>query len=386
MKRLVMSIVHFLFVLSVHAQIPQAFSFQGVAFDAAGKPLGDKSISVKAEILAGSPNGKVEYSEVHTAQTNTNGLYSLSIGLGVPSSGTFDKVNWLSGQKYLSISIDVNGGSNFVAMGVSQLLSVPYALVSGSSVASKPRIFVAPNPHDLYSIIYPINGPGYESAPGNLFRWIDGEPEDIFIEYKNLPENVHIYTDAVIGRQKRFHNYTKVDTIDFGIYERISGFIISDLNKPIDFGIHDIKAIYRTRDVVLDSITFKIKLNQYIYDDCLHPLVGEKTLVKVACEKDGAPVTDDFLNGLIGTKMMIKESSPRYLSIESVLNEQSSCQIRTPGFCKIDLFCVVNHNSENRTSYFSGLNLLPDNTLRFDLQASFNPPNANQYNCVVDYK
>ncbi len=115
-----MSIVHFLFVLSVHAQVPQAFSFQGVAFDAAGKPLGDKSISVKAEILAGSPDGKVEYSEVHTAQTNANGLYSLSIGLGVPSSGTFDKVDWSSGQKYLSISLDPNEGSSFVAMGVNR--------------------------------------------------------------------------------------------------------------------------------------------------------------------------------------------------------------------------------------------------------------------------
>ncbi len=44
---------------------------------------------------------------------------------------------------------------------------------------------------------------------------LDGEPEDIFVEYKNLPENVHIYTSAVIGREKRYHNYSKVDTTDF---------------------------------------------------------------------------------------------------------------------------------------------------------------------------
>lgn len=384
MKRLVMSIVYFLFVLSINAQVPQAFSFQGVAFDAAGKPLGDKSISVKAEILADTPNGKVAYSEVHTAQTNVNGLYSLSIGLGIPSSGTFDKVDWSSGQKYLSISIDPNGGSNFVSMGVSQLLSVPYALVSGSSVASQPRIFVAPNQFDEYSIIYPLDKDDDPISWLNfLYRWIDGEPEDVFVEYKNLPENVHIYTGDVMNRSKRFRNYSKVDTIDFGIYQRTSGFRISDINLPIDYGIHDIKAIFRTKEVVLDSISFKIKLNQYLYDDCLHPLIGEITLVKVACEKDGAPVTDDFLNGLIGTKMIVRSTSINFLSFDGMLTS-NPCNIGITELCKVDFKCYVSHIAENRTSCFNSLTLLPDNTLRFSLQAIL--PNANQYNCVIDYK
>jgi hypothetical protein len=43
-------------------------------------------------------------------------------------SGTFANINWGNGTKWLKTEIDIAGGNNYVVMGSSQFMSVPYAL------------------------------------------------------------------------------------------------------------------------------------------------------------------------------------------------------------------------------------------------------------------
>jgi hypothetical protein len=112
---------------SLWAQAPQAFNYQGVARDLSGTAMATKNISVKASILDGSLTGTVVYAETHAIATNQFGLFTLSIGTGTVASGIFANTNWASGNKFLKIEIDPNGGSSYTLAGTTQLLSVPYA-------------------------------------------------------------------------------------------------------------------------------------------------------------------------------------------------------------------------------------------------------------------
>jgi uncharacterized protein (TIGR02145 family) len=81
------------------------------------------------------------YSETHFAPTDDLGQVNLTIGLGTPTIGTFSAINWANGTYYLGI--ELNTGSGYVAMGTTQLLSVPYALyanTAGNSQASTPNL------------------------------------------------------------------------------------------------------------------------------------------------------------------------------------------------------------------------------------------------------
>jgi len=65
-----------------------------------------------------------------SASTNDFGLANLSIGEGIPVSGSFSSIDWGTDTKFLEVELDPLGGSSYIAMGTTQLLSVPYALYS----------------------------------------------------------------------------------------------------------------------------------------------------------------------------------------------------------------------------------------------------------------
>jgi len=118
------------------AQAPQEFKYQAVARDAAGSPLASANIAVKASIL---DNGTSVYSERQTATTNTFGLFNLSIGTGTVLSGTFNTINWSTGNKSIKLEVDFSGGTNYVTMGTAPLESVPYALYSQNPGPTGPQ-------------------------------------------------------------------------------------------------------------------------------------------------------------------------------------------------------------------------------------------------------
>lgn len=124
------------------AQAPQAFQYQAQARDNAGKVLANKVIKLRANIVSNSPSGALEYSEIHTDTTDEQGVFALALGTGTPQTGTFAAIDWATGNKWLKIEMDAEGGNNFVMVGASQLLSVPYALYAekAGSAAVDPGI------------------------------------------------------------------------------------------------------------------------------------------------------------------------------------------------------------------------------------------------------
>jgi hypothetical protein len=134
MKKTLLQIALFLLVgIAAKAQAPQALNYQGVARNISGAPLVSTAIGLRLSIHDGSPTGTVVYKESQTPTTNTFGLYTVSVGNGTVLTGTFNTINWGSGDKYLEVEIDPAGGTSYTSAGTNQLLSVPYAMYANTA-------------------------------------------------------------------------------------------------------------------------------------------------------------------------------------------------------------------------------------------------------------
>ncbi len=93
----------------------------------------NQTVGVRISIIDGSANGEVHYQETFTQTTNQFGLVNLEIGNGTPVFGTLAGIDWGTNSKFIETEIDPAGGTAYVSMGTSELLSIPYALYSGQS-------------------------------------------------------------------------------------------------------------------------------------------------------------------------------------------------------------------------------------------------------------
>jgi hypothetical protein len=130
MKKL-FTIIAFVTSLTLFAQAPQGFNYQATVRNSSGNLLTNQIVLVRFNILQNSTTGTTVYSETQTANTDDLGHISLVVGQGTATTGTFSAINWGSGTYFLRI--ELNTGTGYVAMGTTQLFSVPYALYAQSS-------------------------------------------------------------------------------------------------------------------------------------------------------------------------------------------------------------------------------------------------------------
>lgn len=117
--------------LITFAQAPQGFNYQATVRNSAGALIVNQNVNFKFNIMLNSATSLPVFSETHMAPTDDLGQVNLVIGTGTATTGTFSTINWGTGNYYLGI--ELNTGSGYVAMGTTQLLSVPYALYANSS-------------------------------------------------------------------------------------------------------------------------------------------------------------------------------------------------------------------------------------------------------------
>ncbi len=376
-----------LFILSCNlafCQVPEAFSFQGVAFDADGKAIANKEISIKAEVLKGSALGNVEYRERHITKTNINGLYSLNIGQGVANIGSLGNVKWADGQKFLSIAIDPSGGTNYTSMGVTQLLSVPYAFLAGSTIDNKPTIFVTKNPR-FDPIVRNVdeinNGISIYYLLGILYQWISGKPEDVYVEYKNLPVELGVFNLGGDATNRDGIVLNNTDTIDYGIYPRNTHIKIKDKNKPLAIGKYNVKLVFRTKSQILDSVSVVYDI---IDKNCRDQLLGSKILTDISCTNDttNIPVTDITLDSLKGSMNLIAGGKQNELNTFSFLGNykmdfyliECSSAVPFPDF--------ITYNQ--RRIELRSISISTDKSMLFDVLV-WNPDGRNN-KCKITYK
>ena len=116
-----------------YAQSPGYFKYQAIIRDTSGVSLKNQPVVMKVEILKNNENGVVVYAETHSDTTNNHGLVVFEVGSGLLVFGEFSLISWGNNNYFLRTSLDISGGGTFEVMGVSQLLSVPYALYSMES-------------------------------------------------------------------------------------------------------------------------------------------------------------------------------------------------------------------------------------------------------------
>lgn len=115
---------------SIAAQSPQLINYQAVARSSEGQALANTELLVKIAIRANTFDGTLMWEEEHLADTDAFGLFTLQIGAGNSTgngnSPTFELLNWGATSYFLEVEADPGSGYEF--LGVSQLVSVPYAL------------------------------------------------------------------------------------------------------------------------------------------------------------------------------------------------------------------------------------------------------------------
>ena len=118
-------------IIAINAQAPQGFNYQATVRNSSGALIVNQNVYFKFNVMLNSSTSVPVFTETHYVPTDDLGAVNLVIGQGTPTVGTFSAINWGTGNYYLGI--ELNAGSGYVAMGTTQLLSVPYALYANSA-------------------------------------------------------------------------------------------------------------------------------------------------------------------------------------------------------------------------------------------------------------
>jgi hypothetical protein len=133
MKKTVVFFTSLLLSCNLFAQAPQKMSYQSVIRNTSNALVTNTNVGIQISVLQGSTTGIASYIERHTTLTNQNGLATLEIGNGTVIAGDFATIDWSNGPYFIKTETDPNGGTTYSISGVSQLMSVPYALYAASS-------------------------------------------------------------------------------------------------------------------------------------------------------------------------------------------------------------------------------------------------------------
>ena len=203
-------------IISLNAQVPDAFSYQAVVRSNDKELLKNQTVTVKATILR---NDEVIFTQTQTATTNENGLLTLNLG-----NEEFQEINWLDGPLFIKTEIDPTCGNNFTIETETQLLTVPYAMAAKTAET-------ALNVPELDYLIERVNY--LETQVEELMEYVYGnEPEypiEIpFVEY-SLSETMCLWTNI-------FEPFTQ-KTFIINSYEELENYIsCADGDYPeIDF-------------------------------------------------------------------------------------------------------------------------------------------------------
>ena len=149
----------------LQAQAPQGFNYQATVRNSSGDLIINTNVYFKFNVIQGSQTAVPIFTETHYVPTDDLGQVTLVIGQGTATTGVFSSIDWSLGSYYLGI--ELNTGSGYVAMGSTQLLSVPYALYAENSGNAPPT---TPN---LQSVLTENNSAGQQQIK-DLLEPTDG--------------------------------------------------------------------------------------------------------------------------------------------------------------------------------------------------------------------
>lgn len=165
----------------LHAQTDQGFSYQAVARDLTGNPIGEKELTVRIVIHANGLDGEEIWREEHAVLSSPLGLFTLTVGDPEAmnqggSAKAFDQIDWSAYPYFLRVYLKLD--NDFLDMGGSAVQTVPLARFATSAKSAAGSFSVQPNEDPL---------------PGEalfIVRRKDGQP--VFAVYEDM---VWVYSD-----------------------------------------------------------------------------------------------------------------------------------------------------------------------------------------------
>jgi uncharacterized protein (TIGR02145 family) len=220
MKKLTLTLIAIVAMLAAVAQAPNAFNYQTAMRNAEGNIIADQSVAFQISILQGATDGTAVYVETHDATTNAHGLVNFQIGGGT-TTDDFSAIDWAAGPYFVKVELDAAGGTTFVEMGTSQLLSVPYAKyaeTSADATALMERLAVIEEMNGIGTIT-DIDGNEYEITKiGNqiwmaenlrVTKYADGTPLEYIADSATWNDNL---TDTSRSYAYPYYDESYADT------------------------------------------------------------------------------------------------------------------------------------------------------------------------------
>lgn len=133
MKKFVLTIfILAITYLDICGQANSGVKYQAVIRNIDNLVLKNHTVGIKFKIQRDSIGGTLVYTETFVVTTNTYGLVNLEIGTGV-TIDDFTTIDWGFSPYFLETSVDFSPSSLWSVMGISKLMSVPYALHSNTT-------------------------------------------------------------------------------------------------------------------------------------------------------------------------------------------------------------------------------------------------------------
>lgn len=136
MKKILTTIFYFAASATMFAQVPQSFSFQAVMRDNDNSLMANQFVHAKFTITPNDNSDVITYCETQNLTTDSNGILRAEIGKGTSCGGRFDQIHWERGEYLLNCRFDYSAIPEEFLSSTTQLISVPYALVSGCAKTS----------------------------------------------------------------------------------------------------------------------------------------------------------------------------------------------------------------------------------------------------------
>jgi hypothetical protein len=197
MKKQVFSLIAILIASMMSAQT--GFNYKALITDN-GSALANHSVNIKFTILE---NGTTSvYQEVHTANTDANGIVFVRIGEGTQISGSFSGIDW-SAEQFLKVEIDT--GNGFSAFGTTAFSYVPSAKnadkLEGKTVADIKSELDA---EKFNSILNRLNN--LESQNAALTTQLNNLQNSVQANTSNITSNYNAITDPNSAINSRLSN------------------------------------------------------------------------------------------------------------------------------------------------------------------------------------
>jgi uncharacterized protein (TIGR02145 family) len=125
-------------LIQLQAQTPQGFNYQATVRNTTGELIINSNVYFKFNVIQGSQTAVPVFTETHYVPTDDLGQVTLIIGEGTANTVVFSEIDWSLGSYFLGIELSINGPNDYVAMGTTQLLSVPFALYAANSGNATP--------------------------------------------------------------------------------------------------------------------------------------------------------------------------------------------------------------------------------------------------------